>query len=285
MKSISYSEKRKLKNTKSISSGRWAASKGGNDGPYCLPATGAVQVTTAAHFDFTDAQVVVIGASRGGIGAAIARAFQDAGAQVQITGAEADCLPEDARRFSYTQLDVTDTSAVTAFSKAHAHVDVLVNCAAITRRGEEMEPAFFSHVLDINLTGSFRCAMAMHPGLSSAEGSVINVASMYARFGSPRNPAYGASKAGVEQLTKSLAIAWSADGIRVNAIAPGFIVTEQSARARQDPAFTKAVENRTPLSRWGQPDDIAGTALFLSSKEAGFITGACIPVDGGYSVV
>jgi NAD(P)-dependent dehydrogenase (short-subunit alcohol dehydrogenase family) len=137
----------------------------------------------------------------------------------------------------------------------------------------------------VNLTGSFRCAEALHPALKAAGGRVINVASMYARFGSPRNPAYGASKAGVEQLTKSLAIAWSGDGIRVNAIAPGFIVTEQSARARQDPAFTASVEARTPLGRWGHPDDIVGAALFLASDAAAFITGACLPVDGGYSVV
>ena len=239
----------------------------------------------ATNFDFSDARVVVIGASRGGIGAAIAREFQDAGAQVEITGVEPECLPEDADRFPYTQLDVTDMVAVSAFANARPRIDVLVNCAAITRRGEEMEPDFFSHVLDINLTGSFRCALAMHPGLSAATGCLINIASMYARFGSPRNPAYGASKAGVEQLTKSLAIAWADDGIRVNAIMPGFVVTEQSERARQDPAFTKAIENRTPLSRWAQPKDIAGIALFLSSKAAAFVTGACIPVDGGYSIV
>jgi NAD(P)-dependent dehydrogenase (short-subunit alcohol dehydrogenase family) len=114
---------------------------------------------------------------------------------------------------------------------------------------------------------------------------LINVASMYALFGSPKNPAYGASKAGVAQLTKSLAIAWAADGIRVNAIAPGFVVTEQSARARSDPAFVAAIEARTPLGRWGEPDDIAGAALFLASDAARFITGTCLPVDGGYSVV
>ena len=125
----------------------------------------------------------------------------------------------------------------------------------------------------------------MLPALSANKGRVINVASMYARFGSPRNPAYGASKAGVEQLTKSLAIAWAPDGVRVNAIAPGFIVTEQSARARQDPAFTQKIEERTPLARWGQPDDIAGAALFLASDASAFLTGTCIPVDGGYSVV
>jgi NAD(P)-dependent dehydrogenase (short-subunit alcohol dehydrogenase family) len=117
------------------------------------------------------------------------------------------------------------------------------------------------------------------------KGVIVNVASMYARFGSPRNPAYGASKAAVEQLTKSLAIAWAPDGIRVNALAPGFIVTEQSARSRTDPQHVANVNARTPLGRWGQPDDIAGTALFLASSAAGFITGACIPIDGGYSVV
>ncbi len=242
-------------------------------------------MTAGAAFDFSGATVVVVGASRGGIGAVIAREFQDAGADVEITGAEATCMAEDAERFPYSQLDVTDTDALMDFADARGRVDVLVNCAAVTKRGEEMEPGFFSRVLDVNLTGSFRCAEALRPALSVAKGKVINLASMYARFGSPQNPAYGASKAGVEQLTKSLAIAWASDGIRVNAIAPGFIVTEQSARARRDPDFVKVIEARTPMGRWGQPGDIAGTALFLASEASAFITGACIPVDGGYSVV
>lgn len=240
---------------------------------------------SGASFDFSDAQVVVIGASRGGIGAAIARGFADAGARVHITGAEPEPMPQDAARFAYTQLDVTDTEAVAAFAEAFAKVDVLVNCAAITRRGEEMAADFFSHVLDVNLTGSFRAAHGLHPALKAVRGSVINIASMYARFGSPRNPAYGASKAGVEQLTKSLAIAWAPDGIRVNAVAPGFIVTEQSARARLDAAFVSAIEARTPAGRWGQPEDIAGAVMFLASPAAAFMTGACIAIDGGYSVV
>lgn len=233
---------------------------------------------------FTGAKVLVIGASRGGIGSSVARAFQAAGADVAITGVEPSPDAADLDRFPYTQLDVTDTDAVNAFAASHSRVDVLINCAAITKRGEEMAPDFFNHVLDVNLTGSLRCAQALLPGLKTAKGSVINIASMYARFGSPRNPAYGASKAGVEQLTKSLAIAWADDGIRVNAIAPGFIVTEQSARARQDETFVNTIEARTPLGRWGDPQDIAGAALFLASPASAFITGTCLPVDGGYSI-
>ena len=236
-------------------------------------------------YDFSDREVVVIGASRGGIGAALARAFQDAGAPVTITGMEDAPTQEDRDRFAYVQLDVQDQSAVAQFAERTIKVDVLINCAAITLRGEEMEPETFEKVLDINLSGSFRTAQAFHAHLSRSNGALINIASMYAYFGSPRNPAYGASKAAIVQLTKSLSISWANDGIRVNAIAPGFIITEQSARARKDPAFTDTIKVRTPLSRWGQPEDIVGAAMFLASDAASFITGACLPVDGGYSVV
>ena len=238
-----------------------------------------------AGFDFSGAEVLVIGASRAGIGAAIARAFQTAGADVAITGVEAEPDDQDRDRFRYVQLDVTDGDAVTRLADATAKLDVLVNAAAITSRGEEMEPAFFQRVVDVNLHGTFRAAAAFHPHLATSHGNVINIASMYATFGSPRNPAYGASKAAVAQLTKSLAIAWAPDGIRVNAMSPGFIVTAQSAKSRADPAHVARVSERTPLGRWGQPDDIAGCALFLASPHAAFITGACIPVDGGYSIV
>ena len=108
---------------------------------------------------------------------------------------------------------------------------------------------------------------------------------MYGMFGSPRVPAYGASKAAIHQLTRSLAIDWAEFGIRVNAIAPGFIVTEQSRAGREDSAHYNAVINRTPFQRWGMPDDLAGPALFLASPAAQFVTGAVLPVDGGYSVV
>ena len=235
-------------------------------------------------FDFSQAEVLVVGASRAGIGAAIARAFQDAGAQVAITGAEPEPAPEDAARFAYTQLDVTDAGAVQSLAARTDKLDILVNCAAITARGQEMEPDFFQNVVDVNLHGTFRTALAFHPHLKARKGSLINIASMYASFGSPKNPAYGASKAAVVQLTKSLAIAWAGDGIRVNAVAPGFIVTAQSARSRTDPAHVAAVNLRTPMGRWGQPEDIAGPVLFLTSPAAAFMTGVCLPIDGGYSV-
>ena len=226
----------------------------------------------------------MVGASRAGIGAAIARAFQDAGAGVVITGVEPEPAPEDRDRFAYVQLDVTDLKAVRGMAARTRALDILVNCAAITARGEEMEPSFFEHVVDVNLHGTFRTAEAFYPHLKASGGVLINVASMYASFGSPRNPAYGASKAAVQQLTKSLAIAWATDGIRVNAVAPGFIVTQQSARSRSDPAHVAAVNLRTPMGRWGQPGDISGPVLFLASPAAAFMTGTCLAIDGGYSI-
>jgi NAD(P)-dependent dehydrogenase (short-subunit alcohol dehydrogenase family) len=235
-------------------------------------------------YDFSGGNVLVVGASRAGIGAAIARAFQDAGASVAITGAEPEPAEEDKARFAYTQLDVTDLAAVRALAARTERLDILVNCAAITSRGEEMEPAFFEHVVNVNLHGTFRTAEAFHAQLKAQRGVLINIASMYATFGSPRNPAYGASKAAVAHLTKSLAIAWAPDGIRVNAVAPGFIVTQQSAKSRTDPAHVAAVNLRTPMGRWGQPEDIAGPVLFLASSAAEFMTGVCLPIDGGYSI-
>ena len=242
------------------------------------------QDARVARYDFTGCAALVVGASRAGIGAAIARALSDAGADVTITGMEERAAESEAD-LPYASLDVTDGAAVERLAAETEALDVLVNCAAITARGEEMEPGFFSRVVDINLTGSFRTALAFHPHLSASRGALVNVASMYARFGSPRNPAYGASKAAVEQLTRSLAIAWAPDGVRVNAVAPGFIVTAQSARSREDPQHVAGVAARTPLGRWGEPGDIAGTALFLASDASAFMTGATIPVDGGYSVV
>jgi NAD(P)-dependent dehydrogenase (short-subunit alcohol dehydrogenase family) len=183
-----------------------------------------------------------------------------------------------------TPLDVTDSGAVTAFAATLDELTVLVNAAGVLRLREEYDPSQFAAVVDINLTGTMRMSTACRPALAKARGSIVNIASMHAIFGAPLSPGYAASKAGVVQLTKSLAVAWAEEGIRVNAIAPGWIETSMTVPARSDAARNRAILERTPLGRWGTPDDIVGPALFLASDAARFVTGAVLPVDGGYSV-
>lgn len=217
---------------------------------------------------------LVTGAA-GGIGGALCSAFRDAG--YHTIGV--DCAPAER----VTRLDVTDTAAVTAFAASLDTLAVLVNAAGVIRLRQEYDPSEFARVVEINLTGTMRMAVACRAALAKGRGSIVNIASMHAIFGAPLSPAYAASKAGVVQLTKSLAIAWAEDGIRVNAIAPGWIATPMTVPARADTARNRAILDRTPLGRWGTPDDLVGPALFLASEGAGFITGAVLAVDGGYS--
>ncbi|NQV98225.1 MAG: SDR family oxidoreductase [Rhodospirillales bacterium] len=227
---------------------------------------------------------VVIGASRDGIGTAIARSAAKSGNRVIITGAEAEPLSMPDGIDAYHQLDISDSGAIKNLAAHFDRLDVLVNCAAISRRDEEEDIDVFRHVLDINLTGNFDVIMKFEKALIAARGAVINIASMYSFFGSPKVPAYGASKAAIHQLTRSLALKYGPQGVRVNAVAPGFVVTEQSKRGRADATHFAAVVARTPFGRWGQPDDIAGPVLFLASDQAKFITGQTLIVDGGYSI-
>jgi NAD(P)-dependent dehydrogenase (short-subunit alcohol dehydrogenase family) len=221
-----------------------------------------------------DAIALVTGAA-GGIGGALITAFQQAGYRtVGVDWAPAEGV---------TRLDVTDSAAVSAFAGTFDALAVLVNAAGVLRLHEEYEPSEFARVVDINLTGTMRMAVACRAALAKARGAVINIASMHAIFGAPLSPAYAASKGGVVQLTKSLAVAWAEDGIRVNAIAPGWIETPMTVPARSDAARNRAILDRTPLGRWGTPDDIAGPAVFLASDAARFITGTVLVVDGGYS--
>jgi NAD(P)-dependent dehydrogenase (short-subunit alcohol dehydrogenase family) len=240
-------------------------------------------------------QVLVSGGTSG-IGGAIVRAFAAAGHQVIATGvsqAEVEAgkqagwstAPSHDGSIRYEILDVRSAEQIARLIASFSRLDVLVNCAGIIRRGgAEHDPVDFAEVLDVNLTGTMRLCTAARPLLRESLGCVLNTASMLSFFGSGVAPAYSASKGGVAQLTKSLAIAWAADGIRVNAIAPGWIETPLTQPLTSDPARRQSIIDRTPLARWGQPEDVAGAALFLCSPAAAFITGVILPVDGGYSI-
>jgi NAD(P)-dependent dehydrogenase (short-subunit alcohol dehydrogenase family) len=229
---------------------------------------------------------VVSGGTRG-IGEGIARALVAEGWRVVAGGIGeeeiASFKPDPA--IEAVRLDVTDDASVAALVERCPRIDALVNCAGILLKASEFEIEDFAKVLDVNLVGTMRMCVAAKPKLAAAKGAIVNTASMYAFFGAPHAPAYAASKGGVAQLTKSLAIAWAPDGIRVNAIAPGWIDTDMARGAIQDPVRAAPILARTPMARWGKPEDVASVVTFLVSEAAHFVTGTVLPIDGGYLVV
>ena len=230
---------------------------------------------------FAERHVLVTGGTSG-IGAAIAHAFADEGASVTVTGITREETARVPASLRAEVLDVRDGAAVEALVSSFASLHHVVNCAGVIRRGEEHDPQVFADVVDINLTGTMRICAAARGKLKASRGTIVNMASVLSYLGGGLVPGYAASKGGIAQLTKSLAIAYAPDGIRVNAVAPGWIETPLTAALRENAPRSEAILARTPLGRWGKPEDIAGGVLFLSSPIASFVTGTVLAIDGGY---
>jgi 2-deoxy-D-gluconate 3-dehydrogenase len=248
-------------------------------------------------FDLTGRVAIVTGGN-GGIGLGLARGLAKAGARVVVAARnepksstavrELKALGSDA--FALT-VDVTDEAAVQSMVDAAAQrcgrLDILVNNAGINIRkpAHELPLAQWKEVIETNLTSAFVCSRAAYPHFKrSGGGKIVNIGSMLSIFGASFAPAYGASKGGLVQLTKSLAVAWATDNIQVNAVLPGWIDTDLTKKAREQlQGLHERVLARTPAARWGAAGDFEGIAVFLSSPASDFVTGTAIPVDGGYS--
>ncbi|MEK7216887.1 MAG: SDR family oxidoreductase, partial [Chloroflexota bacterium] len=192
----------------------------------------------------------------------------------------------------FTAADVRDEASVARLIDTTVHglgrVDILVNNAGANLRRQPQEYSLeeWEGLLSTNLTSAFLCSKAVYPHMKLAgSGKIINVGSMMSLFGSAWATPYAATKGGIVQLTRGLAVAWASDGIQVNAVLPGWIDTDLTAATRREiEGFHQRIVGRTPAGRWGVGSDLAGVAVFLASNASDFVTGAAIPVDGGYSV-
>lgn len=247
-------------------------------------------------FDLSGRAALVTGGN-GGIGLAMAAALGRAGANIVLAARDADkgeaalaALRRDGIDARFVAFDAGDSQscrdAVHAGAAAFGRLDILVCNAGMSIRKlpEDLAEAEWRQVMAVNLDGPFFCAQAAFPAMKArGRGKIITIASVYASLGAPKVAAYAASKGGVAQLTRSLAAAWAPHGIQVNAIVPGWIDTDLTARARVDVAgLADAVVARTPAGRWGVPGDLAGAAVFLASPASDFVTGTMLEVDGGY---
>ena len=248
-------------------------------------------------FDLTGKVAVVTGGN-GGIGLGMAQGLADAGASIVIAArneSKSKAALEDLTRrgvkAAFVATDVTEKSGVDKLFEAtraqFGRLDILVNNAGTNIRGapQNLAPADWHKVIDTNLTSAFLCSQAAYGAMKAAgSGKIINIGSMMSIFGSSYAVAYAASKGGIVQLTKSLAVAWAADNIQVNAVLPGWIDTDLTRGARQQvKELHENVLRRTPAKRWGEISDMAGVAVFLASSASNFVTGSAIPVDGGFS--
>jgi len=230
---------------------------------------------------------IIIGGTKG-IGAGVATTLAAHGWRITVTGVSRAEVTDFAVANPESQsavLDVRDTNAVNAFFSQVDQIDGLVNCAGILLRDAEYDIETFQNVVDINLTGTMRSCLAAQPLLAESGGAIVNTASMLSYFGGPLVPAYSASKGGVAQLTKALAAKWAPEGVRVNAVAPGWIETEMTDALRADRVRNASILARTPLNRWGKTSEVGELVTWLLSERASFVTGSVYPVDGGYSAI
>ena len=246
-------------------------------------------------FDLAGRTAIVTGGN-GGIGLGMARGLVACGARVAVVGRNAEknasavaALGGEAFALQADLAEPGSADRVVAEVMARAGgLAILVNNAGtnIRRLPQDVSDEDWYAVMDANLTSAMRMSRAAYPHLkASGHGRVISIGSMMSIFGLPLSPAYGASKGGIVQYTRSLAVAWGPDAITANAILPGWIETELTAGAKRDmPDLNDRVLARTPQKRWGLPGDFAGIAVFLASDAAAFVTGTAIPVDGGLSV-
>ena len=249
-------------------------------------------------FDLTGRVAIVTGGN-GGIGLGMARGLAAAGARVVIAARNADKskaavkdLADRGGDAHAVTTDVADERSVAALVEAtlgrYGQLDILVNNAGINIRKPVQDLALdeWHRVLNTNLTSAFLCSRAAYPAFKAVGGGkIINIGSMMSLFGAAFAPAYGSSKGGIVQLTRSMAVAWARDNIQVNAVLPGWIDTELTQNARREvTGLNESVLRRTPAARWGGIDDMAGVAVFLAAPASDFVTGTAIPVDGGFSV-
>lgn len=249
-------------------------------------------------FDLSGKIAVVTGGN-GGIGLGMAKGLAQAGAHLAIVGrnteknanAVAEIEKMGGKAMSVV-CDVCDADAVSKMVETIVAelgaIHILVNNAgtSVRKRPEDLTEEDWHYVLDTNLTSSFLCSKACYPELKKAGGGkILNNGSMLSIFGSPWGSAYGASKGGIMQFTRSQAVAWAADNIQVNCFLPGWINTELTKKAREQvPELNDKILSRSPGGRWGEPEDLAGLAVFLASPASDFLTGTAIPIDGGFSI-
>lgn len=217
-----------------------------------------------------------------GIGLATGKRLLADGYRVIAGGLDAEEVLPDGLEFVRT--DVTSSADLAALVARADRLDALVNCAGIIRQSAEWEVDAFRQVMDVNLTASLAVSNLAREKLETSKGSIINLASMWSFFGSAGSPAYASSKGAVVALTRSMAVAWGPKGVRVNAIAPGWVDTRMAAGAKNDPERGPKITARIPLGRWADPSEIANVIRFLASEEASYVHGVVLPIDGGYSV-